>query len=241
MLRTAVLILIFFLSPLNAIAEDVFKSDQDYEQWASNFYLNPELDKVVPAFHYYCNSKLSNERNIRVLISHFYAAILRSNPKLVDELFRSVQPGADARVQSFALNTLWLVNSEQSRELLLNAKMNWELTDNNRRTIDQSIEIRPQWPLGTPITSTSMIDIFWTIFSATGEAQPVKEIISILHLAEDGTGKEIMIGGAAKWSLALQMRTHKRVVEIVRQELETAAEPTKRLLGELLKKTGSIP
>ena len=237
LIRFALFFLILVISPLKVMAEEIFKSDADYDKWTSNFYLNPELEKVVPAFHYYCGSKLSNQRNIRVLISHFYAAILRSHPALVDDLFNSVQPGANERVQSFALNTLWLVNSDHSRELLLKAKMNWELTDNNRRTIDQSIGIRPQWPLDLPITSTASIDILWTIFSATGDAQPVKKIISVLHFVEDGTGNEIIIGGGAKWSLESQMRIHKLVVEIVGEELRTATGPTKGLLEELVKKT----
>lgn len=229
------ILLLFLILPGSAFAETPPGYDQNFVEWSANFYKHPEMERVVPSLHYYCNSGLSGDPKYRALTSHFYAALLRSDPPMADKLFDSVQSGASDRVKSFVLNTLWLVNTDHSRELLNRAKNSWTLSDNNKRTIDQSLIYRPQWPLDTPITSTDSIDLLWSIFSATGDERVVKKIISVLHFAEDGSGKELLIGGGARWSLKSQMGGHPRVVEIVKSEFESADERTRPILGELLK------
>jgi hypothetical protein len=85
-----------------------------------------------------------------------------------------------------------------------------------------------------PVDSPQVLDMLWASFFATGEDLPVKRIISVLHLEKEGHGGQILIGGAANWSLKSNAKQHPKVLGICRNEVANAQETTKAMLESII-------
>jgi hypothetical protein len=57
-----------------------------------------------------------------------------------------------------------------------------------------------------------------------------------LHFLKDVHGMDIVIGGAAQWSLESNAFQHKRVYQICKEELKNIDAVTAKLLQEILEK-----
>ena len=77
--------------------------------------------------------------------------------------------------------------------------------------------------------------MLWAAFYATGDALPVQKIIAVLHLSKDGNGEEMMVGGAANWSLKSNAQQHPKVLEICKSELTNVRGITKEMLESVIK------
>ncbi len=89
----------------------------------------------------------------------------------------------------------------------------------------------------TEISNPGVLDMLWASFFATGDVLPIQRIISVLHLRKDGHGEEIIVGGAAEWSLRSNVTQHPKVLWICKQELTKSEGLTKTLLEDVLKPT----
>ena len=92
--------------------------------------------------------------------------------------------------------------------------------------------------LTRPITSAGQLDGLWTLYFETGEDAAVRRIISVLHWLEDGQGMQIVIGGAAQWSLKSNAAQHPGVLAICKDELARADETTSSILKKIVAEAG---
>ena len=77
------------------------------------------------------------------------------------------------------------------------------------------------------------LDCLWGEFLATGDQEPVKKIISVLGKPE--TGMNILLVGAANWSLGSNAQQHEKVYEIIQEESVSATGKIKEKLDLILK------
>lgn len=83
--------------------------------------------------------------------------------------------------------------------------------------------------------SPKALDEYWGQFFATGAREPVDAIIAVLPLVEvRGDAEQMLIGGAAQWSLRSNAIQHPRVLEYCKEAAKSAAEPTRGLLLTLI-------
>lgn len=83
------------------------------------------------------------------------------------------------------------------------------------------------------------LDMLWSEFMATGDEAPVKKIIAAL--AGPDTGRNILLIGAAEWSLASNGVQHERVRMALENEALSAAGVFKDRITRILSKIRKIP
>jgi len=102
-----------------------------------------------------------------------------------------------------------------------------------RNAIEQIIREGEDFTTRPPDSPTHLDDL-WAEFIATGREGPVKKIISALGYPE--TGLQILLVGAAEWSLTSNAKRHKKVHAIIEQEAMSASGQVKEKLDDILEK-----
>lgn len=210
-----------------------FDSEEQFSEWVTYYYLAPQPERLSSAIHYYVGSALYEKQDTRMLVATFFASLFRPDAGLMRKAYEHIAQGGSEDAKIFFLNVLWLVDTEDSRALLQQARADWT-SEQVQRILVRMEGHRPDHRLEDPVDSPADLDQLWAIFSATGDAAPVRKIISVLHLLEEGHGEEIIVGGAARWSLTSNVPHHKRVYEICQQELQSSEGTTKNLLEQVL-------
>ena len=192
-------------------------SDDELGRWLNYYYLKPEplqtLDYLVPlneSFKKHKGSSLAAQAE-RGGIRTFYAEILSTSDAAVIELEHR-RGGLPSEIDVFVTEVLARCRSAECARV-------------------RGTAFEPR----TAELSTSSLDDHWAAFNATGDREHVDAVIAALPLVEvRGDVDRLLIGGAAKWSLSSMAHQHSRVLEYCKAAVETADEPTKRLLTELI-------
>ena len=90
--------------------------------------------------------------------------------------------------------------------------------------------------LETPITDAKVLDDLWGYYNTSKNEKAIQRVISILHWQEDGHGMEIVLGGAASWSLAQNAFNDKAVYSICKKYLNAGDIKNQKYLIEILAK-----
>jgi hypothetical protein len=234
-LRMAGLVTIVFLSMAlsGSCADAGFGSEEEFGQWMMFYYRDPTPGKILPALEYFTGSSMY-KTNATLPAVAFFSALFRKDSGTMRKTFEDISQGGSENSRVMLINILALTNTKESRELLDKARGVWAseklqtIISNKTSGIHEDI-------YNMPVDNPLILDMLWASFSATGDDLPVRRIISVLHLLNDGTGEDIMVGGAANWSLKSNAQQHPRVMEICKQELLSAQGETKALLEEIVK------
>lgn len=223
-------------------AKAYFDSPEEFAEWMMYYYQNPEPQKLPCGLTYYVDSSLFDYPSGRMATAHFYGAILSKDDFLLKDIFDMLTKKGSERAKSFGLHVLWITDIEVSRQLLREAKEAWTSSEVDR-IFDRMMQQEPTSVLDRPLDNPDVLDNLWATFFATGDELPVKRIASAVHLVEDGSGLEMVVGGAAQWSLTANARQHPRVREIVINLASQAEGTQKKMLEEILNKSeeASLP
>ena len=74
----------------------------------------------------------------------------------------------------------------------------------------------------------------WLTFFATGDAQPLKRISSVLEFPEQIQMDDVLLADAARWSLTSNARQHPRVLALLKELLPTLSGSEAERLGDIL-------
>ena len=88
--------------------------------------------------------------------------------------------------------------------------------------------------LRTPINDAKILDDLWLYYFETHNLIVINRIISVLHWVKDGSGMQIVVGGAAKWSLTSNAKQHSEIFDYLVKEIQTSFGITKSLLEEII-------
>lgn len=85
-----------------------------------------------------------------------------------------------------------------------------------------------------PVLDVLDVDVLWAEFYASGDSRPVKELISLLDKEKQKDYNMVSIARRVYYSLYENVKKHKRVREIIEEELDIVAEDTKEELKSIL-------
>jgi len=137
----------------------------------------------------------------------------------------------------YLLHSLWQANTDNTLKIL----SNWP--DLKSERIIEKIKERPPVDLKTiEINSPAILDMLWATFMASGNTLYVERIISSLSLPTDLDEKDerinnLLIVGAAKWSLASNAVQHELVFKTCQKFTDSDNPNIKQAILEVLEKT----
>lgn len=231
MKRFATTFVVFFiLLPVTVSGQSLFQSDQDFSLFINNYYSSPKPENIVPSIEYYIQSQYYNAN--QTMMAHFYSTLFKQNNSLLEKIFTNHSQDSSDKAKIFILRILNEMNTPQSIEFLVKASKEWT-EDSIQNALKKIKQSRHYDVLANPPRSTADLDRLWGSFYATGNDKAVHQVISVLYLWEEGHGTEVTIGGAAKWSLANNAIHHRKVLEIIKNEMENASGSKRKLLKEI--------
>jgi hypothetical protein len=195
-----------------------FASTEELQRWLTYYYVKPQPELTVrslpvldAAMRENKNRSLADEVG-RGGMRSFYAKVLEANDPVVRELEAELASLSED-IQTFAREALRRCGSAECARVVETLK--------------------PGVSESAPSAST--LDDSWAAFMATGDTRYVDEVISELPLVEvRGDPDRLIIGGAARWSLASNAYQHEKVLAACEAALESADATTKRLLEEII-------
>lgn len=210
-----------------------FKSNNEFGEWMTFYYQHPTPNRIPAALVYYCNSSMYKS-NATIPVEAFFSALFKKDTTLMQKTFDAVSLNNTENAKIMFINILFLTNTPESKILLKKVQGIWISAQVQKIITQQKTQAHTEL-YETPIDSALILDMLWTSFFATGDDLPVRRIISVIHLKYVGHGEEMMVGGAAQWSLKSNAQQHPKILEICKKELLTAKGETKSMLGEIVK------
>jgi len=224
--------LLFFVVSFGLCTDFGFKSDNEFGEWMTFYYQNPSPERIPTALVYFSNSALYKS-NATMPTAAFFSALFRKDGALMQKTFDEVSLNGSENAKIMLINILSLTNNPKSKILLGKAQSAWQ-SERLQGIIARQMASSHDDLYSISIDSPQVLDMLWASFFATGDDLPVQKIISVLHLSKDGQGQEIMVGGAANWSLKSNVQQHPKVLEICKKELVAAQGETKAILEEIV-------
>ena len=165
-------------------------------------------------------------------LSGFYAPIMRQNPEMISSWIQAAKDlGSDMR--EFIYFSLRQCGSEKCLS---------ELRQNPFGYDEQGMKTFAEFKSPTvetiPLTSPDSLDFLWADFLATGSDVGPRRIARLvgakwpLFESKNLHGGELMVVGAAHWSLVSNAEQHQKVLRVLKEE--SAHTPAlKKVLGEV--------
>ena len=203
---------------------------QNFEDWLTYYYLNPEPDKISLALKEITARGYFENDDAHAPLSGFFTEVFIANPQRIDAW---VKPYVGVSKRHILYSALWASNSPQGRAAL--EQMAKAESPEEAKKIRALLASPPPTLESISISSPAALDYMWGRFMASGSAAPVNRIIDQMKFADSkGNVEAMLIGGAARWSVSANSRQHKKVLEIVKARSKTADPRTKKLLNEIL-------
>jgi len=181
------------------------------------YYLHPDPSRIAESL------KVVNDQGLLknfLSMSGFYAPIMRQNPDMLPGWIQAAkEQGADMR--QFMYFSLRECGSERCLSEL--RKNPYDFDDEG---VKHFAEVKPQSVDSIPLASPEVLDFLWTNFLATGSDVGPRRIAKLvgekwpLFESKELHAEELLIVGAAHWSLVSNAEQHKKVLSILKEESE---------------------
>ncbi len=200
--------------------QDRFKSFEEASRWMTDYYKNPDPSGIIPAIKTILNEEaILNHALQDGSTMHYFAAILQSDKEKTEELKTILRRTSGAQNKFIG------------------------------KIIQDAENFKSPYP-----NDAKDLDFLWAEFLATGKEEPIKKIIQTLTYVpqeidlSSGFWKEknvtspemalALLQDAAEWSLASNAKQHKKVYEIINNEIEaTTDNALKEKLGYVLRQS----
>jgi len=231
----AIVLITMILVSAISFAEDGFSSINELDEWMTFYYLNPTPERVPVAIKYFSENP-AYKTNVHIPTAAFFAALFRKDPLLMQKSFHDLLH-EQANTRILMMEAIYMTGTGESLEALNLARQVW-FSDEQRLQVDFLLADIPKDVFDVKVDDvqrgSESLDILWATFSATGAKGPILKIISVACLVKDGQGNERIVGSAANWSLGSNAKTHKRVLEICKEELKNADGTKRELLEKIV-------
>jgi uncharacterized membrane protein len=231
-------LLLAIVSALLILGQSVANADD----WISYYYRNPTPDRFIEEVTALSNQGILGDETKTNLIGVFLSQIILSNQEEIPNWMKQLKDLPESDQNSLRM-ALWLSNSPGAKSYLTSI-------GEERLAINEPPNILEYEP-----DSPEILDMWWAYFLATGEKEPVRNIISAFQYGDyigaleayNSSSKteedEIMVihemtFESARWSLESNMRQHKRVADICEEifSYDELSHQEKLWLGAILVK-----
>jgi hypothetical protein len=203
--------------PEQALTE--IRNEQDLHIWLTYYYLYPQSEFVIPAIKLMSKSGYFQSLGSSLPACAFLAKVFQANPEKIAPWVAQLSE-LDAKSQALFLPLIlsWS-NCPQGME---EAKKLKPATDGKYIEFENA-SLDPAKLDTFYISSPSNLDMFWGCFMATGDRRYVTKIITTLPWMRETnqTSEKYAIGASSAWSLCLNARQHKKVMQILKEECQT--------------------
>jgi hypothetical protein len=194
------------------------------------YYRHPRPDLTLSALQYFSRNGMLEKPGLLASFSGFLSQVFRNNPAVAEQCARGLTANGARKVLVYSI---WLSGLDNSPDLLKIVA-----TGASPEVIGLVKQFTYQVPpelLTDPIRSAGAIDALWGAFFATGDRRYVEKMISVLPWSEEKDQDKGAIGSSARYTLAVNARTHSAVREYLQEDEKTAEEPQRRLISRVLK------
>ena len=206
---------------------------ENIENWMSFYYQNPQPN-LIPVFIKSLSQKgFLKEETSQISIMFFLSFIFSDNSNKIADWLSQVLQNLTIVEKEVIIEAIFLSNTSEAQEYLNN------LYQNSEPAIQDMINFfKDQVPPNLeeiPIDNSSILDILWSAFMATGSEKYVIRIISALSSkkSQDDPVKK-MITSMAKWSLESNIKNHQKVKLICINQLKIQPQDVSSILKEII-------
>lgn len=232
-MRRLLFLMLLFLAVAPAMAETSFQSKEKFSQWLTFYYEKPEPNRIPDAVDFMSKSGILDNDKASSPIFGFLSGIFRNNPDKVDSWINQFSSFKEQHLKVIVLG-LWYADLPESRKTV------YALLDKHPNLKDSLSYLYE----GAPITVEQIplaqgawvLDALWGNFMATGDKTPVERIITALPWIDvKGNINQLIVGGAARWSLQSNAVQHKRVLDICEEVAKSSDSDVAVKLDEIIK------
>lgn len=224
----AIVLLVTFTAP----AEGDFQSQDEFSNWFTFYYQNPDPRRIPDAIEYMGQSGLLDKKNSISPIFGFLAGGFRDNPEQVAGWVDRFNSLKEPHLGVVVLG-LWYANLPDSQKRV------YMLLDKHPNLKQQFGFLYQGSPMSVekiPLEQGAwVLDALWGNFMATGSKTPVVRIMTTLPWVDvKGDINRLLVGGAARWSLTSNAAQHQRVLEFCEAEVRTQPKEIAEKLREVI-------
>jgi len=212
---------------------DRVTTEDQLSEWLMYYYLHPRPDLVVSATQFMSTQGALQKANVEMPFCVFLANVFAANAAKVETWFGELRTGAENQKSALAL-VLWMAGTSGSQDLL--KSLSREGPAGFQKYVNELVadDHRPDF-LHDEIKDPGFLDALWASFFASGDERYVKRIISALPLVQEKSDIErMLIGGAARWSLASNAYQHPKVMQICEAQLKELPAEQRAALAEVV-------
>ena len=207
---------LFAVNPVRA-AEIPFESQGAILQWIDQYRLHPKPARLPDAVKALSRFGLFSGQDKAAFFIGFMAGVIQKNPKSAERLVNKMLPLPDGEqavvVKAIAFSGLadWKVLLTKvepklaARKVLITKYLHDDLLPLPALQLD---------------AEPNLLDTLWGNYYATGGKEPIVQIISALHWAEqDDDVEQLTIGNAVKWTLAANAARNGTLLKLYYQQV----------------------
>lgn len=209
------------------------ESLKQLSQWLTYYYERQHSDQDIENITAMFQDGFFGRPNVVAPLIMFLAEFFRQNESRIpawQKPLHDIAPQGDA----YLFRALWQAHTPNTLALL----ENWpdKAAD---KTIEEIKETPPIDLATVTIDSPAMLDMLWATFMASGNPFYVERIIGVLALPTDASDKDaslnnMILVGAAQWSLASNAVQHERVLETCRKFADSDNATIKKVVSDIL-------
>jgi hypothetical protein len=211
---------------------DKISTKEQLSEWLTYYYLHPRPDLVVSATQFMSAQGGLRKASATTPYCVFLANVFAANTAKVEAWFGELRSGPEDQKSALAL-VLWMTGTSGSQGLLRSLSREGSPTFQKYVNELAADDHRPDF-LHDEINSPGFLDALWANFFASGDERYVKRVISALPLLNDSDTGRMLIGGAAKWSLASNAFQHPRVMQICEAQLKELPDQQRAALAQVI-------
>jgi len=161
------------------------KSDQEFNDFTTYYYLSPQPNEATQALKYFLNSKLFRD-NIKTnghvieMMAYFFGRVANINPNLLRE-YEKFYDSEDMHGKLFLISVFAIASDEQNKQFFkerLASENNTEMINLIKRVIDTPPMSNKRILKG--VADYNDLDFFWVEFFVTADKEPIKKLIDVL-------------------------------------------------------------
>ncbi len=199
------------------------------QSWLENYYQQPAPERFTSAVFELSRSGYFEEPGRVPLAIGFLASVFAQHPDRADE-WMSVSRVLPVSHQRILASALWYSGSEKGATHLRALARNASAPV--RAEVESLLASHRPDLRDAEVLSAQSLNLQWGVFLATGEQQPVRNILAAL-----GTSTNDQLAQDVRWSLAQNAAQHQRVLAICREELSRQPNAVRETLRAVIHDT----